>query len=220
MRGLPVPDILLAMRIPPNKKSPYTPLSVWRKMSLISQKNPYRFWNFIILRTECDVNRVVKFFCRRRKDACSVGMPARKFVIHGEFPRRPCRNCASSAAFHSRAAESVSCTVCRMCGGATPHAVHTVRGRVFSESANQITLLKQRNSGLRPLRYCLCGIRGRRQSGIAPRLRLCSVRRTFGCSGGDARLIGEERGKYRSFPRQKLPQNCVHSREIAAVLSV
>ena len=70
VRILPVPDILLVMRIPPNKKSPYTPLSVWRKMSLISQKNPYRFWNFIILRTAGDVNRIVKIFRGRGKDAC------------------------------------------------------------------------------------------------------------------------------------------------------
>lgn len=71
VRILPVPDILLVMRTPPNKKSPYTPLSVWRKMSLISQKNPYRFWNFIILRTAGDVNRIVKIFRGRGKDACS-----------------------------------------------------------------------------------------------------------------------------------------------------
>ena len=101
MRGLPVPDILLAMRIPPNKKSPYTPLSVWRKMSLISQKNPYRFWNFIILRTVGDVNRIVKFFRGRGKDACS-GIRTADRELRGMLSR------------YRRAARVGGCGLCRL----------------------------------------------------------------------------------------------------------
>ena len=121
------------------------------------------------------------------------------FPVQGVFPGQSAphlsrtarlrRNCASSAAFRSRAAESVSCTVCRMCGGVCEyvrHAAEFMRFRcpacarrrelpargacragdgVFSEFTNRITLLKQRNSGLKPPRYCPRGILGR-QSGI------------------------------------------------------
>ena len=102
------------------------------------------------------------------------------FPVQGVFPGQSAphlsrtarlrRNCASFAAFRSRAAESVSCTVCRMCGGVCEyvrHAAEFMRFRcpacarrrelpargacragdgVFSEFTNRITLLKQRKS--------------------------------------------------------------------------
>ena len=89
------------MRTPPNKKSPYTPLSVWRKMSLISQKNPYRFWNFIILRTAGDVNRIVKIFRGRGKDACS-GIRTADRELRGMLSR------------YRRAARVGGCGLCRL----------------------------------------------------------------------------------------------------------
>ena len=129
--------------------------------------------------------------CRpsRRKIALPRARSISRSIGATPQPRRPRRNCASSAAFHSRAAESVSCTVCRMCGGVCEYVRHaaefmrfrcpayarrriySARGAyrawdvVFSKSANRITLLKQRNSGLKPPRSCPRGILGR-QSGI------------------------------------------------------
>ena len=96
---------------------------------------------------DCDARRRSS----RRKIALSRARSISRSIGATPQPRRPRRNCASSAAFHSRAAESVSCTVCRMCGGVceyvrhaailwdsvvlrmlgggfTPRAAHTVRG--------------------------------------------------------------------------------------------
>lgn len=118
---------------------------------------------------DCDARRRSS----RRKIALSRARSISRSIGATPQPRRPRRNCASSAAFHSRAAESVSCTVCRMCGGVCEyvrHAAEFMRFRcpacarrrelpargacragdgVFSEFTNRITLLKQRNSGER-----------------------------------------------------------------------
>ena len=115
---------------------------------------------------DCDARRRSS----RRKIALSRARSISRSIGATPQPRRPRRNCASSAAFHSRAAESVSCTVCRMCGGVCEyvrHAAEFMRFRcpacarrrelpargacragdgVFSEFTNRITLLKQRKS--------------------------------------------------------------------------
>ena len=63
------------------------------------------------------------------------------FPVQGVFPGQSAphlsrtarlrRNCASSAAFRSRAAESVSCTVCRMCGGVCEYVRHAAEFMKF-----------------------------------------------------------------------------------------
>ncbi len=69
---------------------------------------------------DCDARRRSS----RRKIALSRARSISRSIGATPQPRRPRRNCASSAAFHSRAAESVSCTVCRMCGGVCEYVRH------------------------------------------------------------------------------------------------
>ena len=120
------------------------------QLARFCKKNLRKFAHDGIRDGDCDARRRSS----RRKIALSRARSISRSIGATPQPRRPRRNCASSAAFHSRAAESVSCTVCRMCGGVYEiplscvcSAADLLRARripcgegVFSKSANRIPL--------------------------------------------------------------------------------